>query len=210
MATHDFNKKLKESYNGTEELIEYYKKDKELVSIEDSKRGQDADVDLIHIHSPELILEYNKRKNNKLYTPIEVKVCLKGQYTGNFFLETLSNQTKGTPGCFLTTRSKELWYYLQKTKKLYIFDTQLLKKWIKRNLIKVDLLDKKGNVVVKGNPLLELDVKGNILYKEGGEIKYRVKRPETKFVNGSYFTVGYVVPIKELCTLLNIKPYTLI
>jgi hypothetical protein len=49
--------------------------------------------------------------------------------TGNFFLETLSNQEKGTPGCFLYTQADLLFYYFIEPRLLYILPMPATREW---------------------------------------------------------------------------------
>ncbi len=71
------------------------------------------------------------RKNGKNYV-IEVKTDLHVD-SRNFFLETNSNYEKNTLGCIEASKSDFLFYYFINEKKLYIFKTSNLKKWLKRN-----------------------------------------------------------------------------
>ncbi len=123
-----FKQKLKESYLGTKELRRFYKKNKGIIlfSVEKIPQFNTPDIDLV------------RELDNGRWEKIEVKVCIKGHYTGNFFFETVSNEDKDTDGCLLTTQSDKLYYYLYKSKKLYIFDTKLLKEWILENKVKYE------------------------------------------------------------------------
>ncbi|NIR51704.1 hypothetical protein GWO43_24320 [candidate division KSB1 bacterium] len=49
--------------------------------------------------------------------------------TGNFFFETLSNEEKKTPGCFMYTEADLLFYYFVEMKRLYILPMPQTRKW---------------------------------------------------------------------------------
>ena len=49
--------------------------------------------------------------------------------TGNFFLETHSNEERGTPGCFLYTEANYVFYYFVQTHVLYILPMPETRDW---------------------------------------------------------------------------------
>ena len=51
----------------------------------------------------------------------------------NFFLETIANTTKNTPGCILITQSDYLFYVFNNENRLYIFETEKLQLWLRFN-----------------------------------------------------------------------------
>jgi hypothetical protein len=53
--------------------------------------------------------------------------------TGNFFLETVSNKEKGTPGCFLYTQANLLFYYFIEPRVLYILPMPRTREWFLAN-----------------------------------------------------------------------------
>lgn len=54
--------------------------------------------------------------------------------TGNYFLEFLSNEEKGTEGCFLSTKSHYIFYYFEGADELHIMDTQESQQWFRANI----------------------------------------------------------------------------
>lgn len=54
--------------------------------------------------------------------------------TQNFFFETHSNLTKGTPGCFMYTEAKFLFYYFINKGDLYIMHTDTVRNWFLENI----------------------------------------------------------------------------
>ncbi len=54
--------------------------------------------------------------------------------TGNFFFETMSNQERGTLGCFLYTEADLLFYYFLEPRRLYILPMPATREWFQANL----------------------------------------------------------------------------
>jgi hypothetical protein len=76
------------------------------------------------------------RKNSEYEPPetVEVKVDTQGHKTGNLALETISNEVRGTVGCFMRTRAKHFFYYFVETGELYRFETEIFRDWFIREL----------------------------------------------------------------------------
>lgn len=53
--------------------------------------------------------------------------------TGNFFFETQSNKTRGTPGCFLYTKADFVLYYFVTPRKLYVLPMPATRDWFVAN-----------------------------------------------------------------------------
>ena len=49
--------------------------------------------------------------------------------TGNYFFETISNEKKGTPGCFIYSTADYLFYYFIDEKELHIMPLKKARKW---------------------------------------------------------------------------------
>lgn len=64
--------------------------------------------------------------------PVEVKGDRYHQ-TGNFFFETISNAGKNTPGCFLYTRAKWLFYLFVDAGTLYCLPVDRVRPWFLHN-----------------------------------------------------------------------------
>lgn len=60
---------------------------------------------------------------------VEIKADRLGHRTHNFFFETISNQEKGTPGCFLYTEADLFFYYFTETRQLYILPMPATRTW---------------------------------------------------------------------------------
>jgi hypothetical protein len=54
--------------------------------------------------------------------------------TGNFFFETISNEGKGTTGCFLYTRADWLFYYFLEIGRLYCLPMYGVRPWFDANM----------------------------------------------------------------------------
>jgi hypothetical protein len=65
--------------------------------------------------------------------PLEVKGD-RYHTTGNFFFETVSNEGKGTEGCFLYTKAEWLFYYFVKIGHLYCLPMHGVRPWFEENL----------------------------------------------------------------------------
>ncbi|PKM78526.1 MAG: hypothetical protein CVU90_01965 [Firmicutes bacterium HGW-Firmicutes-15] len=88
--------------------------------VSDNKFYQDMDIDLfIDLEDgQEIAIEI---KTDSLYK------------TGNFFLETISNDYYGTAGCIVKTQSDYVFYYYPGPGKLYVLPTLALQQWISDN-----------------------------------------------------------------------------
>lgn len=84
-------------------------------NVEDDQAFQQRDIDLIW------------QTQGGAYE-IEVKGD-RWDRTGNFFLETHSNEERGTPGCFLYTEADYVFYYFVKTHVLYILPMPETRTW---------------------------------------------------------------------------------
>ena len=62
-------------------------------------------------------------------TGVELKVDTQGHETGNFAFETVSNETRGTLGCFLRTNSDLFFYYLVGSGELWVMETRKIQQW---------------------------------------------------------------------------------
>jgi hypothetical protein len=68
-------------------------------------------------------------KNGRLRTiPLEIKGD-RYHKTGNFFFETMSNEGKGTTGCFLYTKAVWLFYYFVGNGRLYCLPVDRVRPW---------------------------------------------------------------------------------
>jgi hypothetical protein len=60
---------------------------------------------------------------------IEVKGDTQGHRTGNYAFETVSNEERGTPGCFLYSEAKWLHYHFLSPCTLHVMDLAQVRNW---------------------------------------------------------------------------------
>jgi hypothetical protein len=93
----------------------------------------------VAVHNVEEIPEYQAHDIDLLWTVVErrgrmrvIPIEIKGDryhQTGNFFFETISNESKGTPGCFLYTQARWLFYYFTEIGRLYCLPMSAVQPW---------------------------------------------------------------------------------
>jgi hypothetical protein len=113
---------------GTENLgilkvKDYFAELKETVSIIGAPAKVQIEMDI------DFIWEYD----NGVKT-IEVKVDTQGHETGNFAFETVSNEIKGTPGCFMRSKADLLAYFFVESGELYVFNFVKTREWFIKEL----------------------------------------------------------------------------
>lgn len=54
--------------------------------------------------------------------------------TGNYFFETISNEGKGTPGCFMYTEADYVYYYFVEEREVHILPMPATREWFKERL----------------------------------------------------------------------------
>jgi hypothetical protein len=117
LNSYKFQDSLVVTQQGTQDVVDWIQHRRETIkleNVENDKAYQRHDIDFIWI----------TRKNVNL---VEVKV---DRYqTGNFFFETLSNQERNTPGCFLYTKANLILYYFYPSKILYTLPMPATKNW---------------------------------------------------------------------------------
>lgn len=92
-------------------------------NVEDDRYYQRKDIDLIWTF---------KQGKEKRKLMIEVKGDTYHK-SGNIFVETISNMTKNTPGCFLYTESDYIFYYFIGSGELTMIPTKKFQSWFKAN-----------------------------------------------------------------------------
>jgi hypothetical protein len=117
------NKDAKEASRRVEDFLRSCVKVVDVQNVEDAKEYQVQDIDLL------CILEIG---DDEKTVAVEVKGDTKAHRTGNFFLETVSNEALGTQGCFLKSKAHLLFYYLLETDRLYIFPMKRMQDWFVR------------------------------------------------------------------------------
>jgi len=113
----------KKGINVVYNYLNSLKKTIKVKNVENDKKYQKNDIDLVWIY----------RKDNKpLMISVEVKT---DRYTtGNFWLETLSNEEIGTLGCFLKSKARYLFYYFTEWDNMYIIPLKKAQSWFLENL----------------------------------------------------------------------------
>ncbi len=106
----------------------------DVVNVEDDRKYQSADIDLVW-------------KTTLGEKTIEIKGDTYHQ-TGNFFLETYSNRELNTPGCFLYTEADFIYYYFVGIKKLYILPMPETREWFLKH---PDEFSEKATQTIIGN-----------------------------------------------------------
>lgn len=94
-----------------------------VINVEKHPAFQKKDIDLLWVYLS---------NGNEVMKRIEAKI---DRYTtGNFFFETVSNEQKGTPGCFLYTEADYLFYYFLEWKALYVLPVPEVRNWFLQNI----------------------------------------------------------------------------
>ncbi len=152
MANYDMSETDAVGKKGTLDIEIYLKKLPEtvkVVNVEDETNYRKKDIDLI----------WNRNIGSQIIeTKIEVKTDRYAR-TGNYFLETISNESKNTLGCFLYTEADLVFYYFIEIKELHILPMPESRDWFILNMK-----------------------------------RFKERRTSTPVENGSYFTVGRLVP----------------
>ncbi len=126
IKSYTFVEKDKFSKKGIDVVCAYLnslKKTIKIKNVEGDRNYQKNDIDLIWIY---------KKEDTDLMISVEVKT---DKYTtGNFWLETLSNEEIGTLGCFLKSKAKYLFYYFTEWDSMYIIPLKKAQSWFLKNL----------------------------------------------------------------------------
>jgi hypothetical protein len=91
------------------------------------------DNPLYQAHDVDLLWTVLSRHGRLRVIAIEIKGD-RYHRTGNFFFETISNESKGTPGCFLYTRAHWLFYYFTEIGRLYCLPMAVVQPWFHQNM----------------------------------------------------------------------------
>ena len=122
---YDFDERQNISDKGNRTIINYLARQDETKEVKDVsyiEKCQKMDIDIIWY------------KKNGAERKIEVKIDEKMHRTGNFFLETISNDVKNTPGCFLYSEADDFYYYAITNDRLYIFDLMGARVWFRKHI----------------------------------------------------------------------------
>ena len=122
-------------------------------NVEDIQFFREKDIDLIYV------------RKDGVWNLIEVKGDTQHK-TGNFFFETISNESKNTPGCFMYTEANWIFYCFVEIGRLYVLPMPETRKWFEEK--------------IKNNP----------------DVFKKRKTSTNCGNGNSYNTVGYLVPIR--------------
>ena len=117
---HTRNKDAKLASKRVEEFLRSCVRVVDIQNVEDVRDYQVRDIDLL------CTIEAGRDRKT---VSIEIKGDTKAHQTGNFFFETVSNESLGTQGCFLKSQAHLLFYYLLETDRLYIFPMKRTQDW---------------------------------------------------------------------------------
>jgi hypothetical protein len=96
----------------------------EVLNVEDDATCRTQDIDLIWtVRRPD---------GSQTVTTIEIKGD-RYYHTGNYFLETISNEAKNTPGCFLYTAADYVFYYFVEEKELHVLPMPATRIWFQQH-----------------------------------------------------------------------------
>lgn len=98
-----------------------------VINVEDEPNYQEKDIDIIW-----RLLD---NRGNKKEVTIEIKGD-RWEQTGNYFFETISNKSKGTPGCFMYTEAMYVYYYFVNNKELHRIPVEKTRRWFIENIEK--------------------------------------------------------------------------
>lgn len=159
----DFIKDLEFGKTGEEvvcKILENQQNSLEVVDVRDCQYFRDIDVDFIQV-----ISNGEPRK-------IEVKTDSIGHISKNLAYEYVSNYKTGSIGCFEKTKSDYIFYYLEKTKRLYVIATKLLQDYValnKDNLRLISMGDNARGYLIKLQKLAEENICWELLDTELSE-----------------------------------------
>lgn len=94
-----------------------------VINVENDRRFQLCDIDLLWVY---------RYKKQFIIKAVEIKAD-RYSHTGNYFIETVSNKNKGSPGCFLYTEAHYLFYYFIDIRELNIIPMPDGKEWFEKN-----------------------------------------------------------------------------
>ena len=97
----------------------------EVLNVEDDPTCRAKDIDLIWT--------FRGSDGSHAIVTIEIKGD-RYYHTGNYFLETISNEGKNTPGCFLYTQADYIFYYFVAEKELHILPMPATRDWFQQHL----------------------------------------------------------------------------
>lgn len=163
MNSYTMNETMKIAKIASLEIENFLKKRPEtiaVINVEDDKYFQRKDIELLWVY---------KYKGTEYMKKVEIKGD-RYSSTGNYFIETVSNKGKDTPGCFLYTEADYIFYYFIDTKELNIIPMPDARDWFLKNVNRFTekslstAIGEKAVYISKGNlvpkKILNNEVKG--------------------------------------------------
>lgn len=117
----------KRSSSDIEKYLHSIKSTISVTNVEDEPSYQEKDIDLLWV--------YKDDHGNEHEITIEIKGD-RWENTGNYFFETISNKSKGTPGCFMYTEAIYVYYYFVNIKELHRIPVEKARRWFLDNIDK--------------------------------------------------------------------------
>lgn len=124
------------AYNDIENYLKRFNETLNIINVENDEYYRSKDIDMIW-----------ERKINNVIQRITIEI--KGDryhHTGNYFFETVSNDQKNTPGCFLYTEADYLFYYFVFAKELHILPMPATRNWFLENEYRYTKITKTSTV----------------------------------------------------------------
>jgi hypothetical protein len=116
----------KQASSDLEEFLKKFEETIEVKNVEDDAEYREKDIDLLWLR---------QRKGNSIKTTIEIKGD-RWYKTGNYFFETISNKSKGTPGCFMYTEADYIFYYFVEQRELHVLPMPETREWFIKNIVR--------------------------------------------------------------------------
>jgi hypothetical protein len=112
--------------SGVIALLERQERTIELIDVMSDHAYRTRDIDLVWLLRDD--------DGNAIRRSIEVKVDTQAHRTGNFAFETTSNDTTGSPGCFMYSEADWFYYLFAGDGRLFIFPLKETRDWFTRQL----------------------------------------------------------------------------
>lgn len=119
------SKVAEEAAAAVEALLWRHARTLQVYNVEDDPAYREKDIDILW----KLTLDDGSAKT----VSIEVKGD-RWYKTGNYFLETISNEGKATPGCFMYTEADYVYYYFVEEKELHVLPMPASREWFKQKI----------------------------------------------------------------------------
>jgi hypothetical protein len=128
MRTYIFEKSDEHGKDGVKIIESYLKR------LRQTRHVRNVESDPVY-RMKDIDLLWTYLDDNQLEITVSIEVKSDRQYaTGNYFLETISNEQKGTPGCFLYTEADFVYYFFIDKKELHIFKMPETRDWFLQHM----------------------------------------------------------------------------